>query len=192
MPNSNIELLRTFKEGKSLNANVEVRCLLCGKTWMMWQSHYYRGDTPCDCKHLKKKYPRLYSIYTNIKTRCYNEKSPNYKSYGERGIAMCDEWKEKFEPFMTWALKNGYSDDLTIERVDVNGNYEPSNCKWIPMKQQASNKQNTLKVGNVTLKSICKEHGLNYKLVHQYAKRHPEMTMEEVIKYYLMKLEGVE
>lgn len=79
--------------------------------------------------------------WSSIKTRCYNKNTPCYKNYGGRGIKMCDEWLD-FWNFREWAYKNGYSEGLTLERIDVNGNYEPSNCKWIPMEEQAINKRN--------------------------------------------------
>jgi len=81
---------------------------------------------------------RLYGIWAGIKQRCFNPKSNNYKYYGARGITICPEWIN-FNSFLKWALSSGYKDGLTIERIDVNGNYEPSNCKWIPLKEQPGN-----------------------------------------------------
>ena len=74
-------------------------------------------------------------------SRCYREKDIHYNAYGKRGITVCEEWKNNKQAFIDWALSHGYFDDLTIERIDVNGNYEPSNCTWIPMKEQYKNKQ---------------------------------------------------
>lgn len=84
---------------------------------------------------------RLYKIYIGMKKRCYNDKSENYPHYGGKGVKICDEWKT-FEPFMEWALKNGYTDDLSIDRINSNGNYEPCNCRWVDVKTQANNKTN--------------------------------------------------
>ena len=85
-------------------------------------------------------YSRLYHIYNGIKQRCYYPKAASYKWYGAKGIVMCDEWKNDFMSFYNWAITNGYFDRLTIDRIDSNGNYEPSNCKWVTYKQQANNR----------------------------------------------------
>lgn len=77
-----------------------------------------------------------------MKDRCYNNNNKNYKNYGERGIKVCKEWKESFINFYKWAINNGYEENLTIDRIDVNGNYEPNNCRWLTIKQQQNNKRN--------------------------------------------------
>ena len=110
----------------------------------------------CGCLHKEKSTIRLtthglsktklYKIYTDIKYRCYNSNSTGYEDYGGRGIKVCNEWLNKdngFINFYNWAINNGYRDDLTIDRINVNGNYEPSNCRWIPKEYQAENKRNS-------------------------------------------------
>lgn len=84
---------------------------------------------------------RLYGCYKAMMSRCYREKDIHYHAYGQRGITVCDEWRHNAKAFIDWAVSNGYSDNLTLERIDVNGNYEPQNCTWIPMADQYKNKQ---------------------------------------------------
>ena len=117
-----------------------------------------------------KRHTRLYNIYCGMKTRCYNTNNYKLKNYGERGIKICDDWLNDFMSFYNWALENGYTETLTIERIDVNGDYEPSNCKWIEMGEQSKNKtcNRVIEYQGITkiLSEWCKELGLNYKKVH--------------------------
>lgn len=121
-------------------------------------------------KHLIKDNKRLYSIYNGVKKRCYNKSEPRYKDYGARGIKMCDEWLESFDDFAEWSLINGYSDKMTLERVNVNGNYCPENCKWITLQEQAFNKRTTIWVNykgeHIQLKKLCKRESVSYDTVH--------------------------
>jgi hypothetical protein len=78
--------------------------------------------------------------------RCHNKKSKAYKYYGARGIIVCDKWRKDFKAFYDWAMGNGYVDNLTIDRINVDRNYEPSNCRWATAKEQANNKRNNLRI----------------------------------------------
>lgn len=85
------------------------------------------------------KNTRLYRIWLQIKNRCFNSNTDRYRDYGARGITVCDEWRNDFKAFYDWAMNNGYSDELTIDRIDNDGNYEPSNCRWVSVKVQNRN-----------------------------------------------------
>ncbi len=81
-----------------------------------------------------------------MKDRCYNPNFKSFANYGGRGITVCDEWANSYRKFHEWSLENGYRDDLTIDRIDVNGNYEPSNCRWLTIKEQSYNKRTNRKL----------------------------------------------
>lgn len=113
---------------------------------------------------------RLHNIWCDIHKRCNNKNSPRYKDYGGRGIVFCEEWKE-FMPFHTWAMANGYRDDLTIERKDNDGNYSPENCTWITRIDQAKNKRETRYVEidgeSLTLRELSKKVNIPYVLLNK-------------------------
>lgn len=132
----------------------------CGKSVVVCESHLKGGVRSCGClkkEHIRdskyKEIPpktkaRLYSVWTNMKVRCYNENDKKYKYYGGRGISICSEWLNDFKAFYKWAMANGYDPEAphgecTIDRIDVNGNYCPKNCRWVNMKTQQNNKRNT-------------------------------------------------
>lgn len=109
-----------------------------------------------------------------MKQRCSNPKNTNYKHYGKRGITVCKEWLN-FKPFYNWALSNGYEDSLSIDRIDVNGNYEPNNCRWVDNKTQSLNRTNN-RIINIngedkTLTEWCDIYNIDKKLVYDRLER---------------------
>jgi hypothetical protein len=92
-------------------------------------------------KSYKKNHHRLYRIWTDMLRRCLKESRHEYKNYGGMGIIVCPEWKSEFIAFYNWAINNGYSDNLTIDRIDPFGNYDPENCRWITNKEQQRNRK---------------------------------------------------
>jgi hypothetical protein len=154
----------------------------CGNTTIVSTSDLATGNTTsCGCKH-KELYhkhsvemkthgmtnTRLYHCWTDMKQRCTNPKNAHFKYYGGRGIKVCEEWNNSTN-FIEWALKNGYRDDLTLDRINVNGNYEPSNCRWATIKEQANNKTNnvfyTHNGETLTLAQWCERLGLNSQCI---------------------------
>jgi hypothetical protein len=124
--------------------------------------------------HLKHgmRHTPLYHVWRSMKGRCYNQNDQRFHVYGARGITVCDEWKNDFQAFFNWAMSNGYKPDAkrgecTIDRIDVNGNYEPSNCRWSDARAQANNKTNNRIIffdgESMTMADFCRKYSLNYK-----------------------------
>jgi len=118
----------------------------------------------------RKSNIRLYNIWRNMKARCNCKSNPFYKNYGERGIKIYNDWI-MFENFYNWAINNGYKENLSIDRIDVNGNYEPNNCRWIPLSKQAYNKRDSLLFDingeQKCLAEICKEYNVKYTTIYR-------------------------
>lgn len=96
------------------------------------------------------RHTRIYRIWLLMKNRCLNSKYYLFKNYGGRGITVCNEWKNDFVKFYDWSMANGYKEDLSIDRINVNGNYEPSNCRWTTKLQQ---QRNTTRLRKITYKN---------------------------------------
>lgn len=146
----------------------------------------------CGCLHKEimsthgKHDTRLYRIWVAMKQRCNNPNNESYKYYGERGIKVCDEWRKDFMVFYNWAMNNGYNDNLTIDRINVDGNYEPANCRWITYQEQA---RNTRKTKNITingethcLKDWCKILNINYNTV-RYRLNVLKLSIKEALEF---------
>lgn len=122
-----------------------------------------------------QRHSRIYNIYYHMKNRCYNVKDNRYNQYGDRGIKVCDEWKNSFKSFYEWSMNNGYNDNLTIDRIDNNGNYEPLNCRWVDNFTQMQNRSNnhfiTINGETKVLFEWCRIYGLNPTTINQRIKR---------------------
>jgi hypothetical protein len=133
-------------------------------------------STNCGCVHKNrlgafakthgKSNTRLHRIWKNMRARCLRKSSPQYPDWGGRGIKICEEW-ESFDSFYSWAISSGYDDRLSIERINVNGDYDPDNCKWATAKEQSVNRRFVLKAPNGTpWCEIAKENGVPVTLMH--------------------------
>lgn len=146
--------------------NITYTCKGCGKKFLGWASAkrvYCSGS--CGASERAKKHgesrTRLYQIWTDIKNRCYCESLPAFAYYGARGITVCDQWRNDYVAFREWALTTGYTTPLEIDRIDVNGNYEPGNCRWATRKQQMGNTRKRRDAVTSKFKGVSKhsQHG---------------------------------
>ncbi|MBO5384494.1 MAG: hypothetical protein J6A30_09365 [Ruminococcus sp.] len=152
----------------------------------------------CGCKHHGVKgqnkthgmsKTRIYAEWCAIKTRCISQTKKNKKHYADKGITVCNEWKRDFLAFYTWAMENGYSDELTIDRIDNNKGYSPDNCRWATYTEQCHNRSNTVKIlyngEYVPLAAVCKELNVPYKAaiskVYYLKSKSKPLTVENVI-----------
>ena len=150
----------------------------CGNERDVYGTHLIHGrSVSCGCKNYKNLDPKaslrhgmantkLHETWRQMRARCNNKRSKHYLDYGGRGISVCDEW-DIFENFMEWSLANGYSDELSIDRIDNDGDYEPDNCRWTTALVQMNNRRNTVYVTykgeTKPLKDWCRELDLKYQ-----------------------------
>jgi len=143
--------------------------------------HNFKINNPRKSHEMTKT--RLYKIYSKMKERCYYVNYSEYHLYGGRGIKICDEWLNGFESFRDWSFKNGYIENLSIDRIDYNGNYEPDNCRWVDKYTQANNKRNnivlTYQDKTMTLPEWARYLNLPYTtLANRYRRKKP---IEEIL-----------
>ena len=133
--------------GKKLNL---YKCKICNNYFLKRKSHIknikncYHNHNHHNANNLSNT--RLYKIYLSMLSRCNNTNNKDYKFYGLKGIKVCDEWVNNFTLFYNWAINNGYQDNLTIDRIDENINYEPNNCRWIKSSENSRFKSTTNKI----------------------------------------------
>lgn len=129
---------------------------------------------------------RLHKIWVDMRSRCRNPNLECYHNYGGRGIKVCEEW-ENFDSFMMWANSNGYNDKLTIDRIDVDGNYEPNNCRWITKKEQENNKRNNVydyyNGELITMMQFSEKINKSFSAIN-YKFRNNNMSFEEIARYF--------
>lgn len=184
-----------YRDGCSPSYESKWRCLCsCGKEKTIVGASLRNGSTSsCGCfskeVHLKATTTHglvnspVYGIWRNMLNRCRNPNDKRWLSYGGRGITVCAGWKD-FTNFHNWAMSSGFSKGLTLERVQVDGNYEPGNCSWIPREEQSCNRTNTVRVlyqGELQpLSKVCQELGLKYGTIMQriYRGKSPEESIK--------------
>lgn len=137
-----------------------------------------KGEKNPNYRHGKKN-TRLYNIWMNMKQRCSNKNHPKYKNYGAKGISVCDEWLSMIN-FYNWAMDNGYNEDLTIDRINLNGNYEPNNCQWISLSEN-SRKKTTTKI------DIIKAQEIRSRINEKWSDLAKEYNVCESTIYFIMK-----
>ena len=172
----------------------------CGKEKIITGTDIKSGHTKsCGCYNSElasqrnrthgKTETRIYETWQHIKQRCYLPTCKDYINYGGRGIIMCDEWRHDFTAFYDWAMANGYSDNLLIDRIDNNGNYEPTNCRWATRTQQNNNTRRNhyyfINGETLTIAEISKKYNFNYNTLNN--RLWHGMTIEEALKKPIRK-----
>lgn len=171
---SHLTVIRPIGTNKHHNIVWECQCD-CGNITNVFTGNLTSGNIKsCGCQQHPIKHGdskrgnvhRLYKIYNGMLNRCYDKNNNVYKYYGgkRKPVIVCDEWRNNYENFKKWALSNGYKDNLTIDRIDGNGNYEPNNCRWITQAEQNRNKDDIILINidgeDVTLSMIAEAVGL--------------------------------
>lgn len=142
-----------------------------------------------------KSNTKLYRVWNSMKQRCYNSNDKFYFCYGGRGIKVCDEWRKDFKSFYDWAMRNGYQENLTIDRIDVNGNYNPSNCRWVDDKTQQRNRRDRERVlfngKDMTLVEVSEETGISLATLWERKQRGVTLDSDTNRNKFVLRSDGV-
>lgn len=188
------KLIALCKVGKDKHGAIIWKCKCdCGNYKEVAYNQLKRGKIKsCGCSSHVGRYihglygTRIRSVHKGMMRRCFCKTDDNYKNYGARGITVCDEWtgEKGLENFYEWAIKNGYSDNLTLDRKDNNKGYSPDNCRWADKVTQQNNRRNNIVLNymdkSLTLKQWCRELGVNYSSALK--RYHRGLSVEEVLK----------
>lgn len=182
-----LTLLKRVENNKFNQVQWRCKCD-CGKEVIVKSYSLTTGQTKsCGCLKKEQDYiniikikhnminTRLYNIWKHMKNRCYNSNNKRHKFYFDKGITVCDEWKNDFMNFYNWAIKNGYKDNLTIDRINNNGNYEPSNCRWATITEQNNNQSKNIKIKYknkiYTLNELSEKYNIKKNTLYSRIKR---------------------
>lgn len=191
-----LTVLQRYGSDKNRHATWLCRCE-CGKERIVASSTLIEGKTlSCGCyardinrkrmsTHSKSK-TRLYRIWMGMKNRCYNPNDPAYRYYGSRGISICDSWIENFQNFYNWSMNNDYMDYLTIDRIDVDSNYSPDNCRWIPLEQQSKNRTNVILYNGFNQREWAFKLGVPDSYLVRYRKKN-NCDLDKAVRFFLVK-----
>ncbi len=178
---------RSDDVGNGKKPVVKYECICtCGQLVTVKGESLRSGHTvSCGCKKVKHNLSnkeRLYNIWKCMRQRCNNPNNPRFSHYGGMGVKICVEWND-YLMFRSWALANGYADNLSIDRIDVNGNYEPSNCRWATNKIQANNQTRNRMISykgrNYTMSELADSLDLSYSALQHRIER--GWTIERIV-----------
>ena len=196
-----LTLIERVENNKFNQVQWKCRCD-CGKEVIVKAYSLTTGQTKsCGClkkeqdfiniikvKH-KKCNTRLYNIWRDMKWRCNSPKSKRHKFYYDKGIKVCQEWQEDFMNFYDWAMANGYKDNLTLDRINNNGNYEPKNCRWATITEQNNNQSNNIRIkyneSEYTLSELSKIYNIKRATLYDRIKR--GWTIDEALNRKVAK-----
>lgn len=196
-----LTLIKRVENNKFNQVQWKCRCD-CGKEVIVKAYSLTTGQTKsCGCLKKEQNYiniakvkhnmtnTRLYNIWRDMKSRCLNPNNKRHKFYFDKGITVCDEWKNDFMNFYNWAINNGYRDNLTIDRINNNGNYEPKNCRWATITEQNNNQSNNIRIkyneSEYTLSELSKIYNIKRATLYDRIKR--GWTIDEALNRKVAK-----